>query len=95
MGRRERSGQRRSGQPRAGAAGQRQVTSFLLEPRAASCVAWPVVRAALVVVVVACCCLFYFEISLFKCECECVCVCVSECVCIEEIKIINKLNKSM
>lgn len=81
-----------NGQPRAGAAGQRQVTSFLLEPRAASCVAWPVVRAALVVVVVACRCLFYFEISLFKCECECV---VGECVCIEEIKIINKLNKSM
>lgn len=43
-------GKTRSGQPRAGAAGQRQVTSFLLEPRAASCVAWPVVRAAHVVV---------------------------------------------
>lgn len=46
----ETGGQTRSGQPRAGAAGQRQVTSFLLEPRAASCVAWPVVRAAPVVV---------------------------------------------
>lgn len=78
-----------SGQPRAGAAGQRQVTSFLLEPRAASCVAWPVVRVALVVVVVACSTLkFHFSNVSVSVR-----VCV--CVCVEEIQIINKLNKSM
>lgn len=82
-------GQTRSGQPRAGAAGQRQVTSFLLEPRAASCVAWPVVRAALVVVACSTLKFHFSNVSVY------VSVCVCECVCIEEIKIINKLNKSM
>lgn len=63
----------RSGQPRAGAAGQRQVTPFLLEPRAASCEACPVVRAALVFVVVACSTLkFHFSnvsVSVRVCVC--------------------------